>query len=97
MEVGTVDQYQGRDKLVIIYSCTRSNDGRGQGAGHILLDTRRLNVAVTRAKAKLVIIGDKGSLTRDYAPFVKMSSFFKESDIIKIMHDDIFKCSMTST
>ena len=54
-------------------------------------------MAVTRAKAKLVIIGDRVSLSRDYAPFVKMSSFFKESDIIKIMHDDIFKCSMTST
>ena len=74
VEVGTVDQYQGRDKLVIIYSCTRSNDGRGQGAGHILLDTRRLNVAVTRAKAKLVIVGDRASLSRDYAPFVKLSS-----------------------
>ena len=84
-----MDQYQGRDKLVIIYSCTRSNDGRGQGAGHILLDTRRLNVAVTRAKAKLVIIGDKASLTRDYEPFVKMSSFFKENDIITLSQIDV--------
>ena len=88
-----MDQYQGRDKFIIIYSCTRSNTGHetGTGPGHILLDTRRLNVAVTRAKAKLVIIGDKSSLTRDYAPFVKMSSFFKESDIIKLTNDDIFK------
>ena len=54
-------------------------------------------MAVTRAKAKLVIIGDKSSLTRDYAPFVKMSSFFKESDIIKLTNDDIFKCSMMNT
>ena len=84
-----MDQYQGRDKLVIIYSCTRSNDGRGQGAGHILLDTRRLNVAVTRAKAKLVIVGDRASLSRDYAPFVKLSSFFKESDVIKLTNNEI--------
>ena len=84
-----MDQYQGRDKLVIIYSCTRSNDGRGQGAGHILLDTRRLNVAVTRAKAKLVIIGDKASLIRDYEPFAKLSSFFKENYVIKLTNDDI--------
>ena len=89
VEVGTVDQYQGRDKLVIIYSCTRSNDGRGHGAGHILLDTRRLNVAVTRAKAKLVIVGDRASLSRDYAPFVKLSSFFKESDVIKLTNNEI--------
>ena len=84
-----MDQYQGRDKLVIIYSCTRSNDGRGQGAGHILLDTRRLNVAVTRAKAKLVIIGDMVSLSQDYAPFVKLPSFIKESDFIKQTNDYI--------
>ena len=84
-----MDQYQGRDKMIIIYSCTRSNDGQGQGAGHILLDTRRLNVAVTRAKAKLVIIGDKASLIRDYEPFAKLSSFFKENDVIKLTNDDI--------
>ena len=75
-----MDQYQGRDKLVIIYSCTRSNDGWGQGAGHILLDTRRL---------KLVIVGYRASLSRDYAPFVKLSSFFKESDVIKLTNNEI--------
>ena len=88
VEVGTVDQYQGRDKLVIVYSCTRSNDGRSQGAGHILLDTRRLNVAVTRAKSKLIIIGDKDTLSRDYAPFKKMLSFFKDTNIIKLTEGD---------
>ena len=54
--MGTVDQFQGRDKLVVIYSCTRSNSGNkeeGVRSGHILMDSRRLNVAVTRARAKL--------------------------------------------
>ena len=88
VEVGTVDQYQGRDKLVIVYSCTRSNDGRGQGAGHILLDTRRLNVAVTRAKVKLVIIGDKATLTRDYQPFQKLLEFFDKDDIVTLTDDE---------
>merc|ERR1719341_761331 len=55
VEVGTVDQYQGRDKEVILYTCTRRDMGQkgDPRAGHILLDTRRLNVAITRAKVKL--------------------------------------------
>ena len=90
MEVGTVDQYQGRDKLVIIYSCTRSNYGHIEHvrAGHILLDTRRLNVAVTRAKAKLIIIGDKDTLARDYQPFQRLNSFFQPSAVLKLTEKD---------
>ena len=85
VEVGTVDQYQGRDKLVILYSCTRSNGGQSEaGPGHILLDTRRLNVAITRAKAKLVIIGDRQTLVRDYDPFRKLLEFFDDDRIVKI-------------
>ena len=76
VEVGTMDQYQWRDKEVILYTCTKSNMGdMGQKgdprAGHILLDTRRLNVAITRAKVKLVIVGDRQTLLRDYKPFRK--------------------------
>ena len=90
VEVGTVDQYQGRDKLVIIYSCTRSNFGSIEqvNAGHILLDTRRLNVAVTRAKAKLIIIGDKETLVRDYQPFRRLSLFFQSSSVVKMTEKD---------
>jgi len=94
VEVGTVDQYQGRDKEVIIYTCTRSNMGdKGQKgdtkAGHILLDTRRLNVAITRAKVKLIIVGDRKTLLRDYEPFRKMNSFFKEEEIVGLSLDDM--------
>ena len=94
MEVGTVDQYQGRDKLVIIYSCTRSNFGHIEqvSAGHILLDTRRLNVAVTRAKAKLIIIGDRETLVRDYQPFKNMISFFQPSAVLKLSEKDFEVC-----
>ena len=88
VEVGTVDQYQGRDKLVIVYSCTRSSAGGGAGAGHILLDTRRLNVAVTRAKVKLVIIGDQATLTRDYQPFQKLLEFFDKDDRVTLTDDE---------
>ena len=86
VEVGTVDQYQGRDKLVVIYACTRSNGGGKEvRAGNILNDTRRLNVAITRARAKLIILGDRNTLIRDYEPFRKIDNFFKgEKSIVKI-------------
>ena len=89
-----MDQYQGRDKLIIIYSCTRSNFGHIEqvSAGHILLDTRRLNVAVTRAKVKLIIIGDKETLVRDYQPFQRLSSFFEPSSLVKLTENDFEVC-----
>ncbi|XP_055319976.1 DNA replication ATP-dependent helicase/nuclease DNA2 isoform X1 [Sitodiplosis mosellana] len=76
IEVNTVDQYQGRDKEVIIYSCTRSK-GKSDRAmksvemrrnNEILEDQRRLTVAITRAKHKLIMIGDTASLD-NYRPF----------------------------
>jgi len=57
-------------------------------AGHILLDTRRLNVAITRAKVKLVIVGDRQTLLRDYKPFRK-NTFFKEEEIVKLSQIDL--------
>lgn len=72
IEVNTVDQYQGRDKEIIIYSCTRTGvptakptDARKM---EILEDKRRLTVAITRAKHKLIVIGDAVALEQ-YAPF----------------------------
>ncbi|CAJ0961354.1 unnamed protein product [Ranitomeya imitator] len=57
VEVNTVDKYQGRDKSIIILSFVRSNnDGK---LGDLLKDWRRLNVALTRAKHKLIMIGRK--------------------------------------
>ncbi|XP_069501087.1 DNA replication ATP-dependent helicase/nuclease DNA2 [Ambystoma mexicanum] len=62
VEVNTVDRYQGRDKSVIIVSFVRSNtDGH---LGDLLKDWRRLNVAVTRAKHKLIMLGCVGALRR---------------------------------
>jgi DNA replication ATP-dependent helicase Dna2 len=72
LEINTINQYQGRDKEVIIYSCTRS--GRSpitEKASCLLNDFRRLTVAVTRAKYKLIIVGDKETL-HHYAPFNKL-------------------------
>ncbi|EDL32070.1 DNA2 DNA replication helicase 2-like (yeast) [Mus musculus] len=62
VEVNTVDKYQGRDKSLILVSFVRSNeDGT---LGELLKDWRRLNVALTRAKHKLILLGSVSSLKR---------------------------------
>lgn len=71
VEVNTVDQYQGRDKSIIVYSCTQSSlitDVPKSSEVEILDDRRRLTVAITRAKHKLIVIGDVNCLN-SYSPF----------------------------
>lgn len=55
VEINTVDAFQGRECDVIIYSVVRSNSNRKIG---FLRDKRRLNVALSRARAQLLIVGD---------------------------------------
>jgi DNA replication ATP-dependent helicase Dna2 len=60
VEMHTADKFQGRDKEVVVLSCVRSNDGHN--IGELLKDWRRVNVAVTRARSKLIIIGSTSTL-----------------------------------
>ncbi|ODH47955.1 hypothetical protein GX48_05977 [Paracoccidioides brasiliensis] len=60
LEMHTADRFQGRDKEIIIMSCVRSNSERN--VGELFRDWRRVNVAFTRAKTKLLIIGSKDTL-----------------------------------
>lgn len=62
LEIKTVDGFQGREKEEIIISLTRSND---RGEIGFLKDYRRINVALTRAKRKLIVVGDSGTLGSD--------------------------------
>jgi len=62
LSINSVDAFQGQERDVIYISLTRSNDKNEIG---FLKEHRRMNVAMTRAKTKLVIIGDSGTLGKD--------------------------------
>ena len=62
LEISTVDGFQGREKEIIILSLVRSNQKHQVG---FLSDKRRLNVAITRPRRMLVVIGDIDTITND--------------------------------
>ena len=64
--VNTVDGFQGQERDVILISLVRANE---EGQIGFLNDLRRMNVAITRARMKLIILGDASTLTRH--PFYK--------------------------
>ncbi len=61
ISVNTVDGFQGQERDVILISLVRSND---EGQIGFLKDLRRMNVAMTRARMKLIILGNKDTMTR---------------------------------
>ena len=61
ISINTVDGFQGQERDVIVISLVRSND---EGQIGFLRDLRRMNVAITRARMKVIILGDSNTLTR---------------------------------
>lgn len=77
--VNTVDGFQGQERDIILISLVRSND---EGQIGFLRDLRRMNVAITRARMKLIILGDAPTMTRH--PFYRKLYEYVEG--LKIEH-----------
>ncbi len=78
VEVKTVDGFQGREKEIIIISTVRSNEDGNIG---FLRDLRRLNVAITRAKRKLIIIGNVNTLENN-PTYARLIEFARKNKVL---------------
>ncbi len=81
ISIKSVDGFQGQEKDIIYISMVRSND---RGEIGFLSDTRRMNVALTRAKKKLVVIGDSATLSynlfyRDFMDYIEEINAYKSA------------------
>lgn len=79
ISVNTIDSFQGQERDVIYISLTRSNT---EGVVGFLSDVRRMNVAMTRARKKLVFIGDGSTLSR----FPFYNNFIKYAEDLNAYH-----------
>ncbi|RLB46741.1 MAG: AAA family ATPase [Deltaproteobacteria bacterium] len=75
LEIGTVDGFQGREKEAVVVDLVRSNDNGELG---FLTETRRMNVAITRARRFLLVIGDSATLGA-HPYYQKLLTAFEES------------------
>lgn len=76
VEIDTVDGFQGREKEAIVISLVRSNDTGELG---FLTDTRRMNVALTRARRKLIVFGDSATLA-NHEFYLRLLNYFEQQD-----------------
>lgn len=83
MTIDTVDGFQGQERDLMLISLTRSNE---KGEIGFLADTRRMNVALTRAKRKLILIGDSSTLAQN--PFFdSLLGYFEEKGAYRSVYE----------
>lgn len=90
VEIDTVDGFQGREKEAVIISLVRSN---ATGEVGFLADTRRMNVALTRAKRKLIIIGDSATLS-SHPFYTRLISYMESQNAYATVWDGYMEASM---
>ncbi|KAF5207658.1 DNA replication ATP-dependent helicase/nuclease DNA2 [Thalictrum thalictroides] len=102
VEIHTIDKYQGRDKDCILLSFVRSSENPRSCTSSLLGDWHRINVALTRAKKKLIMVGSCRTLTT--VPLLKLliEKVDEQMGIFSISKKDINKfglkkCSQTSS
>ncbi|HEX6960457.1 MAG TPA: AAA domain-containing protein [Lacipirellula sp.] len=86
IEVDTVDGFQGREKEAILISLVRSNR---EGEIGFLADTRRMNVALTRARRKLIVIGDSSTLG-GHPFYAALLDYFQEIAGYRSVWDELY-------
>jgi len=84
LEVDSVDGFQGREKEAVILSLVRSNP---QGEIGFLQDIRRMNVAMTRARRKLLVIGDSATLSA-HSFYRRMIEYFERRGAYKTVWEE---------
>ncbi|KAG8802804.1 hypothetical protein FRC16_008620 [Serendipita sp. 398] len=84
LEIGTVDGMQGREKDAIVISLVRSNDKREVG---FLKERRRLNVAMTRARKHLCVVGDSSTIKHGSSYLKKWMEWLEENADIRYAGD----------
>ncbi|XP_038878324.1 DNA replication ATP-dependent helicase/nuclease JHS1 [Benincasa hispida] len=93
VEVHTIDKYQGRDKDCILVSFVRSSENPKSCTTSILGDWHRINVAITRAKKKLIMVGSRKTLSK--VPLLKLliEKVEEQSGIFNVTRNDIRQSS----
>ncbi|XP_027350618.1 DNA replication ATP-dependent helicase/nuclease DNA2 [Abrus precatorius] len=89
LEIHTIDKYQGRDKDCILVSFVRSSENPTSCAASLLGDWHRINVALTRAKRKLIMVGSRRTLLK--VPLLKLliKKVEEQSGILSVTKKDI--------
>lgn len=76
VEIDTIDGFQGREKEAVVISLVRSNT---RGELGFLTDTRRINVALTRARRKLIVFGDSSTLA-NHEFYLRLLEYFEREE-----------------